>query len=179
MQITLSVRHGRISDALRHHSEREVEGLKKYFEHLVEADITIDQQRHGTTAEIRLRTSTDTHFARAENRDPRMAMDAVIDKMRRQLKRHKQKLTRHKLTREEHERLRAARSVDGDGPPDDGAPVEWDRISCHDAIAGLELSGEEVLVFVDSLDGTVRIARRDEAGSVSVVAADAYELEER
>jgi hypothetical protein len=36
-----------------------------------------------------------------------------------------------------------------------------------------------VLVFVDTVDGGVKIARRGEDGSVDVVAAEAFEAEER
>ena len=63
MRMTFSVRHGDVPDRLRQHAESEVEGLAKYFERLVEADIILDQEGHRHIAEVRVHTSTDTHFA--------------------------------------------------------------------------------------------------------------------
>ena len=59
------------------------------------------------------------------------------------------------------------------------APIDWDRISSAEAIERLGASGEEVLVFVDTRDGVVKIARRDGEESISVVEAEAFEVEER
>jgi hypothetical protein len=85
---------------------------------------------------------------------------------------------RRSLTRVEREQLfrdRVERDVAHDSTV---PPQDWDRISSREAIARLENSGEEVLVFVDAQDGAVKIARRDGEGSVSVVEAEAFEVEE-
>jgi len=46
MEITFSSRHGDLPDALKEYARQEVEGLSRYFERLVEADITLDQEGH-------------------------------------------------------------------------------------------------------------------------------------
>jgi putative sigma-54 modulation protein len=117
MRMTFSVRHGDVPDRLRQHAESEVEGLSKYFERLVEADIILDQEGHRHIAEVRVHTSTDTHFATSAADEWRAAIDATVDKLRRQLKRHKGKLEQRGPTREERERAFRA-SADGPGPAD-------------------------------------------------------------
>lgn len=181
MEITLSVRHGEATDAMKEYVRLEVEGLTKYFDRLVEADITLDQEGHRCIAEIRIHTSNDTHFARSESGDQRSAIDATIGKLKRQLKRHKEKLTRpRQLTKVEREQIfGASMRPDRQAPLDPGvAPIEWDRISSHEAITRLSVSDEDVLVFVDTRDGVVKIARRDAEESVSVVEAETFEVEE-
>ncbi|MGH7571291.1 MAG: ribosome hibernation-promoting factor, HPF/YfiA family [Gemmatimonadota bacterium] len=176
MQMTFSVRHGEVPDRVRDHAEREVEGLAKYFDRLVKGDIILVHEGHRHIAEMRIHTSNDTHFAASEAEDWRMAIDRTVDKLRRQLKRHKGKLEQRGLTREEREgALSRARESDSSSP----APSEWDRLSSEEAISRLERDDEEVLVFVDVADDGVKIARRTEAGSVSVVEADVFEDEER
>jgi len=178
MKVTLSVRHGDVPDPLRTHVQDGVAGLSKYFNRLVEADIVLDQENHRHIAEVRIHTSTDTHFARTEAAECRAAIDGTVGKLRRQLKRHKAKLRRRSLTRVEREQLFRDR-IEGDVADDPMLPPrDWDRISSREAIARLENSGEEVLVFVDAQDGAVKIARRDGEGSVSVVEAEAFEVEE-
>lgn len=179
MQKTFSVRHGEVPDRLREHAEREVEGLAKYFDRLVEADIVLDHEGgHRHVAEVRIHTSNDTHFAATEAGDWRTAIDQTIDKLRRQLKRHKGKLAQRRLTREERE-LVFGEEVGQSAVTGSTVSSAWDRLSSDEAIARLERSGEEVLVFVDLEDEAVKIARRTVAGSVSVVEADAFEIEER
>ena len=181
MQITLSIRHGEAPDAMKEYVRREVEGLSKYFERLVEADIILDQEGHRTIAEVRIHTSNDTHFARSEAGDLRTSIDATVEKLKRQLKRHKEKLTRRQLTKVERERIFGAGArPDRRAPLDPAvAPVEWDRISSPEAITRLAASDEDILVFVDTRDGVVKIARRDWEDSISVVEAETFEVEER
>ncbi|HET6340638.1 MAG TPA: ribosome-associated translation inhibitor RaiA [Gemmatimonadota bacterium] len=180
MRMTFSVRHGDVPDRLRQHAESEVEGLSKYFDRLVEADIILDQEGHRHIAEVRIHTSTDTHFAASAADEWRKAIDATVDKLRRQLKRHKEKLEQRRSTRGERERALQGSSDGSGSAPAAAAPQAWDRLSRDEAVARLEeQSGEDVLVFVDVTDEAVKIARRDEAGSVSVVEADAYEIGER
>lgn len=178
MQITLTVRHGEVSDTLKQYVRDQVEGLSKYFPRLVEADIFLDQEGHRQIAEVRVHTSNDTHFAGTENGDLRTAVDDTIDKLRRQLKRHKGKLNNH-IPKEERERIYGQAPTPGEPPrPDaDVAPENWPRISGSEAAARLENSGEEVLVFVDRVDGDVKIARR-EGESIRVEEADSFEIEE-
>lgn len=181
MEITFSSRHADLPDALKDYARQEVDGLSKYFDRLVEADITLDQEGHRNIAEIRIHSSNDTHFASSEAQDMRSAVDGTVAKLRRQLQRHKEKLNRRQLTRGERELLLATRrGTERQVPLDSSvAPPEWDRITSGEAIARLEDSGEDILVFVDTGDGAVRIARRDGEGSIGVVEAEAFEVEER
>lgn len=179
MQMTCSTRHGEVSDALKEYVRNEVEGLSKFFERLVEADIILDQEGHRHIAEVRIHSSNDTHFASSEAADMRTAIDATTGKLKRQLKRHKEKLNRRQLTRGERDLVLASRPARTAPRPDLSlAPPDWDRISSPEAINRLNLSGEEVLVFVDTRDGVVKIARRDGEESISVVEAEAFEVEE-
>ncbi|MDX1623287.1 MAG: ribosome-associated translation inhibitor RaiA [Gemmatimonadota bacterium] len=178
MQITLTVRHGEVSDTLKGYVRDEVEGLSKYFQRLVEANIFLNQEGHRRIAEVRVHTSNDTHFASSEDDDFRTAIDDTVAKLRRQLKRHKGKLNNH-VPKEERERIYGQAPTPGEpATPDESvAPESWPRISTSEATARLENSGEEVLVFVDSVDGAVKIARQ-EGEEIQVEEADSFEIEE-
>lgn len=180
MQVTLTIRHGEASETIKQFALDQVERLARYFDRLVEADIILDHEVHGDRhiAEVRLHTSNDTHFASAEAGDFRTAVDLTMEKLRRQLTRHKEKLTGRPMTKVERERLfpLAAPAPEGEDEP---VPAEWDRLSSEEAIARLQATGEEVLVFLDNLDGAVKIARRNGAGVVDVVEAETFEPEDR
>ena len=181
MEITFTSRHGDLPDAIKEYARQEVEGLSKYFDRLVEANIILDQEGHRNIAEVRIHSSNDTHFASSETEDMRSAVDGTVAKLKRQLQRHKDKLNRRQLTRVEREQLLTMRYRAQEEAPRDPsvAPVDWDRISSSEAIDRLGVSDEEILVFVDTLDGVVKIARRDGEESFSVVEAEAFEVEDR
>lgn len=181
MQTTLSVRHGDVPESLKQYAIDEVNGLARYFERLVEADITLDQQGHRYIVEVRVHSTTDSHFASSEGNDFRTAIDDTTRKLRRQLKKHKSKLNRRPISREARdERYGASLEITDDLRADgEKAPSSWDRISSREATARLEASGEDVLVFVDSIDGVVKIAKRNSDGAVGVVEAETFEAEER
>jgi putative sigma-54 modulation protein len=181
MQVTLTVRHGDAADAIKSYVRSEVDGLSKYFDRLVEADIVLDQEGHRLIVEIRLHTSNDTHFASAEAGDFRTAIDRTVEKLRRQVKRHKGRLSHRALSHEDRALLlgtavATARAL-AEGELE-SAPPKWDRITSAEAILRLRETGEEVLVFVDTIDGGVKIARRDGEGVVDVVEAETFEAEE-
>lgn len=179
MQTTLTVRHKEVSDPIKGYAREQVEGLSKYFERLVQADIILDQEGHRHIVEARVHTSNDTHFASAEATNYRTAIDQVVEKLRRQIKRHKEKLSGRPMTKEERERRAATAFAFLRGGAGEAAPREWDRITSDEAIARLHASGEEILVFVDSGDDVVKIARRFGDGGIDVVEAEAFEVEER
>ena len=180
MEMTLSVRHAEVPDALKEYVRDQVAGLSRYFGNLVGADLILDQEGHRSIAEVRLQTSVDIHIARDEGGDMRTAVDGAIAKLRRQLDREKGKLQNHGMTGEERQRIHGEAVTPGEpsSPDPDVAPVHWPRISASDASAQLENTGEEVLVFVDSVDGEVKIARRSGSGAVSVEEAESFELDE-
>ena len=180
MQVTLTTRHGEASETIKQFAHDQVEGLARHFDRLVEADIILDHEVHGDRhiAEVRIHTSNDTHFASAEAGDFRTAVDQTIEKLRRQLWRHKEKLNGRPLTKLERERLFAHTQAAAEGS-DLPVPPEWDHLTSEEAIARLRSSGEEVLVFLDNQDGAVKIARRYDGGEIDVVEAESFEIEER
>ena len=179
MEMTLSVRHAEVPDALREYARDQVNGLTRFFSRLVEADIILDQEGHRHIAEVRVRTSSDTHFARSENGDMRTAIDATIAKLGSQLRRHKGKLNNHPLPRDERERLYGGGPIPGEPAEPDATETagRWPRITASEATARLETSGEDVIVFEDAVDGVVRIGRRSDGGEVRVEEAGASDLE--
>jgi ribosome hibernation promoting factor len=179
MQMTLTVRHGEATETTKEYARDQVEGLSRHFDRLVEADIILDHEVHGDRflAEVRLHSSNDTHFASVEAGDFRTAIDQTVDKLRRQLRRHKEKRNGRPLPKVERERLFAytrAAAEGGDLP----VPAEWDHLTSEEAVARLRASGEEVLVFLDNQDGAVKIARRYDGGDIDVVEAESFEIEE-
>ena len=177
MEISLSVRHGEAPEAVKEYAREEVAGLTKWFARLVGADVTLSQEGHRHIVEVRLSGAHDVHVASAEATDFRLAIDETIDRLRRQLKKRKEKFSEYLPKEERERRATLARHAGGEGDEPTMPPGDWPRITVAEATSRIEESREEVLVFVDAVDGAVKIARLDGDG-VRVEEAESFGAEE-
>lgn len=95
MQINLTGHHLAITDSLKDYVEGKFQRLERHFEHITQIHVilTVEKERH--KAEATLHVNRGNLFADAERQDMYAAIDGLIDKLDRQLKKHKEKLTDH------------------------------------------------------------------------------------
>jgi ribosomal subunit interface protein len=107
MQITVSGKQVELSDALRTHVARGLEGMKaKYFEHAQEAQVTFHRARAFFGCDIRIHPGRElVMHASAEAPTAHAAFDAAAMAVAKQLRRFRRR-------RNEHGRAVAARGRD-------------------------------------------------------------------
>ena len=95
MQINLTGHHLAITDSLKDYVEGKFRRLERHFENItrIHVILTVEKERH--KAEATLHVNRGNLFADAERQDMYAAIDGLIDKLDRQLKKHKEKLTDH------------------------------------------------------------------------------------
>ena len=95
MQLNITGHHVDMTDSLHNYVETKFERLERHFDHVtnVHVVLSVEKQRH--KAEATLHMSGAEVFANAENEDMYAAIDALTDKLDRQIKKHKEKLTDH------------------------------------------------------------------------------------
>ena len=95
MQINLTGHHLAITDSLKDYVEDKFRRLERHFENItrIHVILTVEKERH--KAEATLHVNRGNLFADAERQDMYAAIDGLIDKLDRQLKKHKEKLTDH------------------------------------------------------------------------------------
>jgi putative sigma-54 modulation protein len=96
MQIMITGHHMEVTPALRAYVEQKAERLERRFDHLTNVHfvLTVEKERH--KAEATVHVNRGNLFADAEHEDMYAAIDELIDKLDRQIKRHKEKLTDHR-----------------------------------------------------------------------------------
>ena len=95
MQITVSGHHIEITDALREYVFEKFEKLQRHIEHITNIDVTLVVEKATHKAEANLHISGADLFASAENEDMYAAIDALTDKLDRQISKHKGKHRGH------------------------------------------------------------------------------------
>ena len=95
MQLNLSGHHVEITDSLRTYVNEKLGKLERHFDHVTNAHVILSVEKMRQKAEATIQITGNELFANAENEDMYAAIDALIDKLDRQIRKHKEKVTDH------------------------------------------------------------------------------------
>jgi putative sigma-54 modulation protein len=95
MHITLSGHHVEVTPALRSYVSGKLERIQRHFDHVTDIKVILSVEKQRRKAEATLNTSGASLHADAVEEDMYAAIDALADKLHRQIKRHKERLTDH------------------------------------------------------------------------------------
>ena len=177
MQIAVTFRHMDTSEALRAYVEEKLARVKKYIEEPIDAQVALSVEkkiRH--KAEVAIVAKGITIKGSEETNDMYAAIDAMVDKIERQLKRYKEKIKNHKpLTgreRQVEKTVLAAQSVDeGQAEPviirTHSFPVK--PMSVEEAVMQMDLLNKDFLVFTDDRTEDINVVYRRKDGNYGLI----------
>ena len=97
MQVTVSGRHMGVSDALRDYCVEKAQKLLRFYDRIQKIEVILDGNHGEHTAEMIVHSDGTHPFVASEEReDIFAAVDVLIDKLERQISRHKEKLRNRK-----------------------------------------------------------------------------------
>lgn len=91
MQLTVSGHHIDVTDGMRTHVNEKFEKLQRHIDHITNIEVTLIVEKQVHKAEASLHVSGADLFASAESPDMYAAIDALADKLDRQIIKHKEK----------------------------------------------------------------------------------------
>ncbi len=95
MQLNITGHHIEITEGLRQFIEAKFAKLEQYFDHINQVYIVLNVEKVQQIADATLHVSGGEIHATATTDDMYSAIDGLIDKLSRQLTRHKEKLKQH------------------------------------------------------------------------------------
>lgn len=95
MQLNLTGHHVDITEALRSYVETKFEKLERHSDHINNVHVILNVEKLNQKAEANLHVDGGELFATSEHNDMYAAIDGLIDKLDRQVIKHKEKLKRH------------------------------------------------------------------------------------
>lgn len=95
MQLNLTGHHVEITSALRDYVTGKLERLERHFDHVTNVHVVLSVEKLRQKAEATIHITGNNLFADAEDGDMYAAIDALTDKLDRQIKKHKEKVTDH------------------------------------------------------------------------------------
>lgn len=118
MHLDLTGHHVSITSSLRTYVSTKLERLERHSDHLTHAHVVLNVEKHAHKAECTLNLAGATLHADAVCDDMYAAIDALADKLDRQLLRHKEKSTSH----HRHEKAAILSGEQADTENSDTAP---------------------------------------------------------
>lgn len=178
MHITIKGRHWKVTPDYREYAERRIEKLQRYFGHLISAQLTVTEEGYRHLAELRILGNGVDLRGRAQDPDPRVALDSVLEKQEHALKRRKERLEDKKKGGKTLRRELSPALVT--------APVRKERgevevvrtraqqrtLTVDQAVRALLRSRHPILAFSEADGGGLRVAYRLEDGQVGLLELD-------
>lgn len=97
MNIDLTGHHVELTDALRDYVKEKMTRLERHFDQVIKTHVIlqVEKKRHIAEATVQVPGSNGAVHANSEHDDMYAAIDKLVDKLDRQVLKHKEKLTDH------------------------------------------------------------------------------------
>jgi putative sigma-54 modulation protein len=89
MHITITARHMEMTEALRDYAEQKVKRITKYLDNIIEAQVILSVEKYRHIAEVTIKANGININGEEQTADMYSSIDKVMDKIERQLRKHK------------------------------------------------------------------------------------------
>ncbi|MGH8476896.1 MAG: ribosome hibernation-promoting factor, HPF/YfiA family [Methylococcales bacterium] len=96
MQISVTGHHIDITDALKNYVESKFERLERHIDHVTDVHVILCVEKIIKKAEATVHVSGAKLFAEDHQADMYAAIDSLVDKLDRQVRKHKEKTANHR-----------------------------------------------------------------------------------
>ena len=96
MHISVTGRHLDVTEALKAYVETKFEKLERHIDHVTDVHVILSVEKVEKKAEATVQISGAKLFAEDHQEDMYAAIDGVVDKLNRQITKHKEKTTKHR-----------------------------------------------------------------------------------
>jgi putative sigma-54 modulation protein len=96
MQVSITGHHVEVTDSLRTHVEDKIGKLKRHFDNVTDVHVILTVEKLEQKAEATVQVSGAKLFADDVKEDMYQAIDNMVDKLDRQIIKHKEKTRKHR-----------------------------------------------------------------------------------
>ena len=174
MKITMTLRGGGDESWQKEYTEEKVKKLEKYIDTPADVQVVLQVSKFRNIADINLIANGININSKEEAKDMRLAIDNAIDKLERQIKKHKQKIREHKPVDKLKQFVKEEAEIDEGEESATSRVVESRKLlltplSLEDAILQIEETNSLFIVYRDTYTENVHVIYRREDGSLAVI----------
>ena len=179
MQISVTFKNTEGEVGFRDYVKERLEKLKKYIDNTVDARVVLSVEKFRNVAEVNLLAKGISINGKEEAKDMYLAIDKVIEKIERQIKKHKGKVRDYKaanisknedigsteLPTEDYEDLEHSKVVET-------RKITLKPMSLEDAVMEIETSKNRFVMYRDSFSEKVTVIYQREDGNYALIEAN-------
>ena len=172
MEIKVTGKELKITDAINDYIERKMDRIEKYFEN-AEAEVIARVERNTQIAEIKVMANGETFRAVTEDKDLYASIDKDIDILEGQIRKYKTRLSRESKDNKLAFNLSSIEDVE----PEEDVLVKVKTITpkpmdMEEAIMQMELIGHSFFVYRDAESDSISIVYRRNDGDYGLIETD-------
>jgi len=96
MQVSVTGHHVEVTEAMKQHVEEKINKLKRHFDNVTDVHVILTVEKLEQKAEATVQISGAKLFAEDTQEDMYGAIDNMVDKLDRQIIKHKEKIQAHR-----------------------------------------------------------------------------------
>jgi len=176
MDITVTFRHVEPMDSLKAYAEEKVSKMEKYFDFPVEIHIVLAAEKFRRMADVTLNVNGTVIKAIEETEDMYSAIDQVMDKIEKQVKKYRDKTTRKRrpesLKNENSINLEETEEVIGSGIEEPRIEIEKlfaKPMDPEEAAMQITISQQDFLVFRNSHTRDINVIYKRKDGNLGLI----------
>jgi len=176
MQVSVTFKHLEPSEAIRTFAEEKVQKIKKYIDTPVEANVVLSVQKFRHIAEVNFMVNGFAISGTEATEDMYSSIDKVMDKIERQLRRHKTRLKKHKPRNNAsstalEESIYSMEGFEGDSEPSVIKMEDYfaKPMSVDEAVMQLELLHRDFFVFTNAANNNVSVIYLRKDGNYGLI----------
>ena len=173
MELTVTFRHLEPNDALRSYTQEKVSRIEKYISHITEVHVILSLEKRRHIAEIIAHANRAKITAKEVSEDNMYsAIDLVMDKIERQAKKYKDKLTSHKdlhrkarhnvFSTEDYEAGQQTNAIKTES-------IHIKQMTSDEAITQIGQVDDDFIVFKNSKTDKVNVLYRRRDGDLGLI----------
>lgn len=177
MQVTTTFRHMEQSDALKSYAEEKLDRVTKYIDEPITVQVyfSVEKKIRHIVEIVIIAKGISTKASEATH-DMYAAIDAVIDKIERQLKRYKEKIKAHKPNGDDRGRQFSKKIFEAESIDSSSEPVvirtqteTAKPMSVEEAVMQMDLLHKDFIVFTDSINNDISVMYRRKDGNFGLI----------
>jgi len=175
MKISLTFRNTEGEDWQKQYVDERLSKMKKYVDRPVDAHVILSVEKFRNVAEVNMMADGLNINAKEEAKDMHLAIDNAIEKIEKQLKKHKAKIRGHKTNPTREDGI-AAVSADVEESEEylgtklvETRKVVLKHMSLDDAVMEMDASNLRFIIYRDSSSENVSLIYRQDDGHYALI----------
>jgi putative sigma-54 modulation protein len=177
MRISLTFRNTEGENWQKEYVDERLNKIKKYIDRPMDVHAILSVEKFRNVVEVNMIADGLNINAKEEAKDMRLAIDNAVDKIEKQLKRHKEKIRGHKTNMTRAEGILATGGEVGESEEERETKLVETRkvvlkpMSLEDAVMEMDISKQRFIIYRDSSSESVSLIYRRDDGNYTLIEA--------